>query len=310
MRHEQDRVIPKDASTRSVKPVLAVMRAQGADYAPVRRLDAGVWGAWLVQDGRGRLAILKCVWDSDWRLRIESARQVVEALHNQDAPVPRFLATGFDPEVGTWYVQERLEGNRVEELDPRLLGEVIAFSRLQADIGRNLPDVYNWSRQLDAWMAMRADDVIEVVRQYSRDGAELAERLAGVVEASRGRSLHTGDVVHGDFIATQLLAQGGALSGVVDWDAAGRGDRGQDLALLFYNIFAQADRRQRNVDAQVVETLGLHGVDLCGSDRFGWFLAYEILVAFAFVTEHNPRHVAWRTQLGLRVATAWAGLSE
>jgi hypothetical protein len=50
------------------------------------------------------------------------------------------------------------------------------------------------------------------------------------------------DAVHGDFLATQLLVRRNRLVGVLDWDGAWSGERGQDLALLLYNAFARTDR--------------------------------------------------------------------
>jgi aminoglycoside phosphotransferase (APT) family kinase protein len=125
--------------------------------------------------------------------------------------------------------------------------------------------------------------------------------LKSVVAAYRGKKVHEDDVVHGDFLATQLLVRGSRLSGVVDWDAAGRGDRCQDLALLFYNAFAQADRHKHPVNQSVISELAAYSTALCGVDRFSWFIAHEILVTQAFVVEHNSRHLLWRTNLGRRV---------
>jgi aminoglycoside phosphotransferase (APT) family kinase protein len=43
-------------------------------------------------------------------------------------------------------------------------------------------------------------------------------------------------VVHGDFHHENLLAQGGRLTGVVDWDGAGRGDHRLDLVTLRFGL--------------------------------------------------------------------------
>jgi hypothetical protein len=177
----------------------------------------------------------------------------------------------------------------------------MSFTDIQKGMGTELSFAHDWSGQLDDWMATQAGPTIEIMSQESKQGRKLASRLKGIVGACRDEKVDTKDVVHGDFLATQLLVRDGRLSGVVDWDAAGRGDRCQDLALLFYNAFAQADRHEHLVDEEVVTTLAAHAMALCGPERFGWFLGYEILVTFAFVFEHNPAHVSWRTDLGYRV---------
>jgi aminoglycoside phosphotransferase (APT) family kinase protein len=146
-----------------------------------------------------------------------------------------------------------------------------------------------------------------LVRHHSSDGARLAALLEPVLAAPG--SPRGGDAVHGDLLVTQLLLRRGRLSGVLDWDAAGRGDRCQDLALLFYNTFAHADRSGRPVPTDVPQALAGRAAALCGQERFAWLLAYEILLALAFVAERNPRHLDWRTALGLRVLEAQAGMA-
>lgn len=54
------------------------------------------------------------------------------------------------------------------------------------------------------------------------------------------------DAVHGDFHPGNVLARGGAVTGVVDWDAASRGDRRFDLITLRFGLHA------KSTDADVV----------------------------------------------------------
>jgi hypothetical protein len=165
-----ERVVPAEDSWNSIEPVVSVLRERGATYLPVKRLPGGAWGAWLVRNQNDDVAVLKCIWDSDWRSRLESARRVVDLLRARDAPVPRYLASGFDRQVGTWCLQEHLPGDRVEELDMSLVGEVLRFSDLQAGIGTKLSLAYNWSRQVMQWMEAKADPTIESMSAQSQQG--------------------------------------------------------------------------------------------------------------------------------------------
>src|SRR5437764_1971594 len=57
--------------------------------------------------------------------------------------------------------------------------------------------------------------------------------------APRRPRLAGADAVHMDFHPGNLLASGGAITGVVDWDGAARGDRRFDLVTLRFGIHAQ-----------------------------------------------------------------------
>jgi aminoglycoside phosphotransferase (APT) family kinase protein len=48
--------------------------------------------------------------------------------------------------------------------------------------------------------------------------------------------------VHLDFQPDNVLAAGGTLTGVVDWDGAGRGDRRLDLVTLRFGLVNRAER--------------------------------------------------------------------
>src|SRR5436190_11982070 len=78
------------------------------------------------------VAVLKCVWDVDWRGRLESASCAVELLYERGAQVPRFLMFGYASNTGTWSLQEPLDGTAVSILDAGLVRDVVAFNELQA----------------------------------------------------------------------------------------------------------------------------------------------------------------------------------
>jgi hypothetical protein len=88
-----------------------------------------------------------------------------------------------------------------------------------------------------------------------------------------------------------VLRQDARLTGVLDWDAAGRGGRGHDLALLFSNAFAQADRLDEAPAEEVVNRLGQRGLDVSGAEAFGVSLAYEALEAQIRGGEESEAHV-------------------
>ena len=62
----------------------------------------------------------------------------------------------------------------------------------------------------------------------------LAQRLRRLVQPARGRRLPCNDLVHHDFNLSDILMHHGAVTGVVDWQDAGRGSRALDLATLLF----------------------------------------------------------------------------
>jgi hypothetical protein len=130
------REVRPEFATRTIEPVIDGMASLGVRYEVVRKLPGGAWGAWLVRGGDGRVAVLKCLWDADWRDRIASASRVVDVLASRGAPVPRYLVSGYTPELGTWYAQEYLSGQRIEQLSASLLADVFSLNDMQAGCGR------------------------------------------------------------------------------------------------------------------------------------------------------------------------------
>jgi aminoglycoside phosphotransferase (APT) family kinase protein len=79
---------------------------------------------------------------------------------------------------------------------------------------------------------------------------ETCRRLHAFVEPARGYRLPGGDLVHGDLNLSNVLAEGGTITGVVDWDAVGYGSRASDLAGLLF------DWHRLHLSAEIVATAG------------------------------------------------------
>jgi hypothetical protein len=307
-RVEVERRVHMEYANRDIGPALAAANQRGTRWQLDGRLGEGGWGgAWRVRDAAGGVAVLKCVWDHDWRGRLASAARVVDTLYARGAPVPRFLASGHIPGVGTWYLQELIDGARVDALDCALVGDVVAFTDLQAGGQDSAVELFDWSAHAAAQIA--EDPAGDLARAAGHD-ERLAVVAAWLAQQPAGRPV---DLVHGDLLASQLLARNGRLAGVVDWDGAGRGERAQDLALLFYNAHAQADRLDRPLDDAVVEGLARAAIERTQSAAFGRYLAWEALQTVGFVLAHNTRHVEWRVSLALRTIARYgrlAGVNE
>ncbi|MFF4507494.1 phosphotransferase [Streptomyces sp. NPDC001401] len=164
---------------------------------------------------------------------------VTEALRLAGYPAP---ATELVAQVGhaVVMVQELLPGRKLDQLDQRSLDQVLQLNQLQADQLSNRPEI----PAVD--LHLRDDGpgycLHGPLRQHNRRSAALERWIAAVGADSRPR-LSGADAVHLDFHPGNLLASGGAITGVVDWDGAARGDRRFDLVTLRFGIHGQETDR-------------------------------------------------------------------
>lgn len=134
-----------------------------------------------------------------------------------------------------------------------------------------------------------------------RNRSQGADAITELVRIEQSSQLVANDLVHGDLLATQFLRDDRErLTGVTDWDSAGRGDRSIDLALLFLNVHAQADRLVQPTPISVVKRLAGAVSDRM-VPRMSAALGYHLLKMLHFVSEHNAKHIEWRTDLARRV---------
>jgi hypothetical protein len=296
-------------STTAIRPVLRAVDAEtGGGYRVVRKFTGGIWGAWLVRDGLGHDAVFKCIWDVDWRPRLSTAAAVVDELRDRGGPAPRYLHYGYIDGVGTWSLQEWLPGRPVKQLTRHLLTQVLNMNELQGQRGRPPSSGFNWTDHVTREVLSDASGMETALRSHSRSTARVAslirERLFGDSDALMCR----GDLVHGDFLATQILVADGHMSGVLDWDVAAYGDRCIDLALLFMNVHVQAERIRRPLDQEMVLSLGSAAVTEFGLTNFGLCLAYHLMRMMGFVVRNAPDRVPWRTSLAWRTIQSFERL--
>jgi aminoglycoside phosphotransferase (APT) family kinase protein len=77
------------------------------------------------------------------------------------------------------------------------------------------------------------------LRAHNRRTARLEEWITAVGAEHPG-PLRGVDAVHVDFHPGNLLGVDGTITGVIDWDGAGRGDRRFDLVTLRFGIHAES----------------------------------------------------------------------
>ncbi|MGW2177518.1 aminoglycoside phosphotransferase family protein [Streptomyces sp. NPDC001732] len=227
--------------------VAAVHAGAGVRLVVEGPCPGGEVGAAYVRWPDGHRSVLK------WRpgARLDELRAgplaVCEVLRGRGYPCPSTeLALQVDGAVVL--VQQLLPGAPLELLDHHGLDRALALNESQAGLlaGRaDVPPVNLYLLEDGPGYCLH-----EPLRRHGRRGAAL-ERRIGSAGAARPPHLAGDDVVHQDFHHGNLLAVDGSVTGVVDWDGAGRGDRRFDLVTLRFGLHAkeQAPGVVRRLDA-------------------------------------------------------------
>jgi hypothetical protein len=118
--------------------------------------------------------------------------------------------------------------------------------------------------------------------------------------------------VHGDFYESQLLVAGGVVTGLLDIDTAGRGERLDDAACLLAHLSVLAEIHPDRADA--VRGLGLALLDRFTAEMDGTALARRTAaVVLSLATgPHRVQEPNWRVTTTARIALAerWLDLAD
>ncbi|MFG3530915.1 phosphotransferase [Streptomyces sp. NPDC047917] len=160
---------------------------------------------------------------------------VCEALRDQGYPCPS-TELALQVDGGVVLVQELLPGAPPELLDHHGLDQALALNESQAGLlaGRaDIPSVHLYLLDDGPGYCLH-----EPLLLHSPRSAALERRVRSV-GAGRPPRLAGDDAVHQDFHHGNLLTVDGTVTGVIDWDGAGRGDRRFDLVTLRFGLHAQ-----------------------------------------------------------------------
>ena len=218
----------------------AVWRETGIEFFVSGSFDGGQVGAARVRWPDGHEGVLKWRPDFDVGQMKTGPLAAVEALRAHGYPAP---ATELVVQVGTAVVtvQELLPGSKTDHLDEPRFAQALALNAQHVDAlaGRtDVPGINLYLRDDGPGYCLH-----EPLRQFSARTADLERRIT-VVGAECDERMPGFDVVHQDFHPGNMLSVDGRLTGVIDWDGAGRGDAGFDLVTLRFGIHpAGAERR-------------------------------------------------------------------
>ena len=246
-------------------------------------------GAYAVADASGAPLVLKWQATTAMLSRLERARAVTDRLVTLAVPAPRYHLIGSFPEGTTYWLQTALPGNPPADLRLSLehARQLLELNDRQA--GQALTAEQDWSEYVRAVVFEGESGWADTLRGHSPETRALLGRLERVTAGREASVSRTGDLVHGDLSLGNVLVVGEQVTGIVDWDAAGCGDRALDLSkLLFYSYESYKSYENGSVRSLLRERI----TDVSGVDALVVYLAYNILAQLDWsIHHHSPEAV-------------------
>lgn len=212
----------------------AIAAEHGLRYTPRSRFASGLQGgAWLLAGESGDRAVLK--WSPAWsHSHLRQLAATVRLLRDAGHPTPSILATGTT-NGAAYFVQAFADGTPSTPLDAERTDLLLDVLERQRDLKPLLDNDYR-----DYVSTVLTDESPDGLRARTvatgPAGRALVERLDSLVTDVE---LPDGDVVHGDFNSCNILLADGAVSGVIDVAAMGRGTRVFDYACLLREAYVE-----------------------------------------------------------------------
>lgn len=258
----------------------------GTTYALRERFAAGEnHGATKLVDASGTAFVLKVHDQQDILPRLYRARVVTRRLQALALPAPEYVHIGTVGSTVYW-VQSALPGDPPEQLTAAQVEQLLEWNALQK--GQAISAEQDWSWYVRAVVYAGESDWVQTLRGYSSETRSLLGRLETLTSGKECALSRGTDLVHGDLGPYNVLAWEGRVSGVVDWDSAGCGDRALDIAKLLFYAFEDNDLRAPLV-AQIVR--------ISGYDALVVLLAYTILAQLDWSIRHHSAEAvsSWLT---------------
>lgn len=268
----------------------AINRDHRTTYTLIGKMERGVNGAYLVRCADGVQHILKLVSADDVTDQISRSARCAAAVNSPTSRTPRYEQVAFTPGFGSWYVQEFLPGTPAPWPSRPLIDQMVSLNDRQAS--RCVDSGINWSHRVLDSLFRDSQGWQKRIAEFGADGVALVQAVRSRVEQYADFSPTGADIVHGDFQHYNALADGenDRLTGYVDWEGAGCGDRAIDLARLLYDVFVAEAELNYTLDPGSIAMLQERIEALGGRAALTVYMAYWILQVADFGVKCGPEH--------------------
>jgi len=164
----------------------------------------------------------------------------LDQLRDRGAPIPHYRNVISMP-GGTLSVQELLPGHNEDNPPAMAIEQVFEFVQMKAGIGGVLPALgkYAWGDFVVHSLTVGEDGwcVHQSLRTVSSRSADLLERIEAIGAVADPEWFPSDGLVHLDLHTDNvLIAAGGTLTGVIDWDGACVGDHRFDMVAFAFDL--------------------------------------------------------------------------
>ncbi|HVX45166.1 MAG TPA: aminoglycoside phosphotransferase family protein [Mycobacteriales bacterium] len=252
------------------RQVNEINQAHGLHFSLRERCRDGTAGAWLVSDGAGHRAILKC--GNDTAHRIARLPRLIERIRAAGYPTPPWLAAGVTADGTAYHLVEFVAGEPMSRspLTPGAARQLIDVIERQAGLD---PDpAQDWSRYArECAFGTGADDPRPMTRRLGPAGIGLIQGFDDLLAPYTGLPLPHDDLVHGDCNTSNVMHRDGQITGIVDAESIGSGTRALDYATLLREAIEKAS------GPEVIAAIRRAGQEVAGP---GVFAVCAAAVAF------------------------------
>jgi Ser/Thr protein kinase RdoA (MazF antagonist) len=188
-------------------------------------------------------------------------------------PVPAILWHGMISAEWHVTVQNRLPGRPLAALDGAMLDAAVGLVELQADAGfrddeRDFTG-YVANVLFDDW-----DEVWADAPRASEAAGPLCARVRRWLQPVWGLRLPPADYANNDLNLSNILTDGTAITGVVDWDEFGLGSRALDLVALAFDC-------ERGGGNAAADRLLARAARVAGHDGLRCLVSYRAIASLA-----------------------------
>jgi Phosphotransferase enzyme family len=258
---------------REIERSLSLLSGRGdVAYRLLGRYEQGEsGGVYRVADETGRRFAFKVARED----RVRRAAATTEVLRQLGYPAPAYRGLGR-VSGDKWYaVIEEMPGQPLTGLTRQLVDQLLALVEKQA--GRAYLPIEE-PRVVDTLLTGADGYALhETMRAYSSATSGLLDEVIAIGRRYFDLDYPNRDIVHHDFHAGNMLSLDGRVSGIVDWESTGSGDRAFDIStLLFYE---QDETNQAKLWQALLE--------LAGRQRATVYLAHMMLRQVEWSARHH-----------------------
>jgi len=231
-------------------------------------------GAYQVVVPAGTHAVLKINPNPMWINEVKRAEAATNHLKPLGYPVPTYSVIE-STDSGTYSLQSELPGATVEAPSVEGIADVVRLIELQKDQLISEVQGQDWVWYIMNVVFRGESGNVRALMQFSAETSALVSDIESIVMGLDGKVIPKTDLVHGDMGLDQVLFQGQAVSGVLDWDQVGYGHRIIDLAALWYSI-VQYEEPAASVMKHMLSISDPESIKICAAYKMLSVVAWNI----------------------------------